>query len=1106
MFDDEHVDFGLLYTSSPPDADASGHANEADLTTLIESNGATSLTEVDGHYFLNASGGAAGPQLSFGGAAVTAGQNGPWMPIAAEQTANGYEVVWKATGSDQYLVWATNSSGAYTGSMTGVVSGSSVALRAFEPGLQQDLNGDGVIAPTTVIESSGSTSLVSILGTYFLGGASGPQLSFGGAVVSAGQNGPWTPIGAEQTASGYEVAWKTTGSDHYLVWATNSSGGYTGSMTDVVSGGSGALQSLESSFHQDLNGDGTTGLATTTIESSGATSLTQVGDNYFLYASGSSSGPQLTFGAAAVTAGQNGPWTPIGAEHTASGYEVAWKATGSDLYLVWATDSSGAYSSTMLAPMPGGKTTLQSLETSFHQDLNGDGTTGPATTAIETNGATSLTQVADTYFLYASGGSSGPQLTFGGAAVTVGQNGPWTPIAAEQTANGYEVVWKVDGVDQYLVWATSSGGAYVSSMTGVVSGSSVALRSLEPGLQQDLNSDGVIAPTTVVENAGATGLVRILGTYFLGGASGPQLNTGTMAFTDGQYGGWTPIGAEQVSGGYRVAWKMTGVEQYTLWTTNSNGTYLGDIGAVAGTSWALQTREPIFQQDLNNDGRVGALVTPLETFGSISLTKVADAYFLYPVGGSSGPMLNTSGIAVTEGEFGGWAPFSAEQMTTGGYRVAWKMTGAELYTVWTTDGNGGFLNDIGAVSGSSVDLRSLEPGLQHDLNHDGVIAPTTVIESSGSTSLVNVLGTYFLGGVSGPQVNLAGHAAILGQFGPWTPIGAEQAGGGYEVVLKRTGIDQYLAWSTNGIGTYVSGSGILFGQSSVFESYELRYGQDLNADGLIGIPTPAFNIDVSYSGDPAYQSFFTAAAQRWEQVITGDLPGLVVPGYGFVDDLHITATVRAIDGVGGILGQASPEYYRTSGKIPITGVMTFDSADLANMASNGTLYSVILHEMGHVLGIGTMWDMFGLKSGSQYYGQNALDAYHLLTGTDSNPYVPLETTGGSGTAGVHWSEAVFGNELMTGYISGVPDPLSIVTIGALRDMGYTVNYSAADAYALPGHLQAAQVALAANDTSIAEAPEQAAEQSGPVAALGVDIALFVAPGDHREDDEFPFRA
>ena len=68
--------------------------------------------------------------------------------------------------------------------------------------------------------------------------------------------------------------------------------------------------------------------------------------------------------------------------------------------------------------------------------------------------------------------------------------------------------------------------------------------------------------------------------------------------------------------------------------------------------------------------------------------------------------------------------------------------------------------------------------------------------------------------------------------------------------------------------------------------------------------------------------------------------------------------------------------------------------------------------------------------------------------------VPLETGGGPGTAGSHRSEAVFGNELMTGYISGAPDPLSILTVATLQDVGYTVNYSAADFYSLPGHLVA----------------------------------------------------
>ena len=35
--------------------------------------------------------------------------------------------------------------------------------------------------------------------------------------------------------------------------------------------------------------------------------------------------------------------------------------------------------------------------------------------------------------------------------------------------------------------------------------------------------------------------------------------------------------------------------------------------------------------------------------------------------------------------------------------------------------------------------------------------------------------------------------------------------------------------------------------------------------------------------------------------------------------------------------------------------MTFDTADLQAMEANGTLVDVITHEMGHVLGIGTIW-------------------------------------------------------------------------------------------------------------------------------------------------------
>jgi serralysin len=77
-----------------------------------------------------------------------------------------------------------------------------------------------------------------------------------GAEYVAGQFGAWALIGAERTASGYEVAWKNGGADQYSIWNTDSGGNYTSHAVGIVSGDDFTLQSLEPSFHQDLNGDG----------------------------------------------------------------------------------------------------------------------------------------------------------------------------------------------------------------------------------------------------------------------------------------------------------------------------------------------------------------------------------------------------------------------------------------------------------------------------------------------------------------------------------------------------------------------------------------------------------------------------------------------------------------------------------------------------------------------------------------------------------------------------------------------------------------------------------------------------------------------------------
>ena len=58
---------------------------------------------------------------------------------------------------------------------------------------------------------------------------------------------------------------------------------------------------------------------------------------------------------------------------------------------------------------------------------------------------------------------------------------------------------------------------------------------------------------------------------------------------------------------------------------------------------------------------------------------------------------------------------------------------------------------------------------------------------------------------------------------------------------------------------------------------------------------------------------------------------------------------------------------------------------------------------------------------------------------------PVEDEGGEGTACGHWDEQCFVDELMTGFSSGSL-PMSRVTVGSLEDLGYVVNYGAADAF------------------------------------------------------------
>ena len=314
---------------------------------------------------------------------------GGWVPIGAVQTSTGYDVAWEIPGGNEYTVWSTDSNGNYISNLTPIVSGTSPTLESFAPIFGQDLNGAGVTGTPTVIQtdtgSFGSTSLSQVWYDYFLDNSSGsgPELKYGGAAVVAGQFGGWVPIGAVQTSTGYDVAWEIPGGNEYTVWSTDSNGNYISNLTPIVSGTSPTLESFAPIFGQDLNGAGVTGTPTaiqTDTGSFGSTSLSQVWYDYFLDNS-SGSGPELKYGGAAVVAGQFGGWVPIGAVQTSTGYEIAWEIPGANEYTVWNTDSDGNYTSNVIGVVSGTSYGLESIETTFDQDLNGDGVIGPLITA-----------------------------------------------------------------------------------------------------------------------------------------------------------------------------------------------------------------------------------------------------------------------------------------------------------------------------------------------------------------------------------------------------------------------------------------------------------------------------------------------------------------------------------------------------------------------------------------------------------------------------------------------------------------------------------------------------------------------------------------------------
>ena len=204
------------------------------------------------------------------------------------------------------------------------------------------------------------------------------------------------------------------------------------------------------------------------------------------------------------------------------------------------------------------------------------------------------------------------------------------------------------------------------------------------------------------------------------------------------------------------------------------------------------------------------------------------------------------------------------------------------------------------------------------------------------------------------------------------------------------------------------------------------------------------------------QKVWHRIARRWESVIQMDFPDYTFSGTNFPacgDHPFLIPAGEQIDALriymvkfdsfpGGYLAYGYPNLILYPSLMTTVGCVGIQ----VGLGDFHNLWKIGLHEIGHVLGIGSSWTNSGmlLRLNGDYHfdGPQAIAAFNRAGGTDyQGAKVPVTRDR------FHWHRSVLRNEIMSG---GSPfSILSAITLGALSDLGYTVDFSAADPYELP---------------------------------------------------------
>lgn len=497
--------------------------------------------------------------------------------------------------------------------------------------------------------------------------------------------------------------------------------------------------------------------------------------------------------------------------------------------------------------------------------------------------------------------------------------------------------------------------------------------------------------------------------------------------------------------------------------------------------------EKDFDQDINADGEKGDIVAEVvdddDGNQQVGFYKLASGSYAIDQANLLQGFDTTGDLVLLTSKGKSWSAGKGDALAVrvaeSGYEVLIKTgDGAKAkYSIQAFNSDGVAVGK--AIAMKPADLFDAEIDFEQDFNDDSIngdYVTDTIADADSVLSLYMLKSGFYGVGESGAQEGVAGSAAdvvrLTDKGKAWSPgkssavalapVGDGNDPTGAKVILKTgSGAKAKISEATFTMDGVVSGKPVSL-KGDALKATEIAYDRDFDDDGKVG--TSAFSIKINYTGPEPnkYKPYFEAAAVRWSEIILNDLPdvtNLYVPWtqyagytelgnktYSSIDDLLIEAVLYD-GGANGNLGSAGPIASRADG-MPIVGRMRFNTHYMQDMITSKTFGDVILHEMGHVLGLGTRWNEFKDQAGN-YVGPKAVAQYSMLKGS-SQSHVPIEDNGGAGSAGSHWEAKFFDTELMTWQAEGAPPmPLSKVTVGSLEDLGYTVSYSSADSFTLP---------------------------------------------------------